>query len=84
MLLRSVAFPVLGAMAVHSGSIKTYTGAREKLGFGLMTSDWANSSWMWSRDDPNEHIDTSSIDGLDVYSTYIAVRKSRFCTSYGR
>ena len=59
---------------VHSGSIKTYSGAREKLGLGLMTSDWANSSCMWSRADPNEHVDTSSIDGLDVFSTQLISR----------
>ena len=64
---------------VPPGSIKPTTGAREKLGFGPMTSDWANSFCMWSRADPNEHVDTSSTNGLDVYSTHIAVRKSRKC-----
>ena len=37
---------VLCFKVVQQGSIKPTTDAREKLGFGPMTSDWANSSCM--------------------------------------
>ena len=42
-------------------------GGREKLGFGPITSDWASSFCMWSTTEPNRHVDSSSIDCLDVW-----------------
>ena len=62
---------------IPPGSVETHqplTGGREKLAFGLMASDGANPLCTWSRADPNKHVATSSIDGLDVYLTHLASR----------